>query len=576
MKAVKKRTIASALIIIYALCALAATAFARDALAPGAGMVSVDAAVYADESCAGSSVAILPGLTEAEILETSPGAVRVAYYDPATLLRQTGWIPDDGSVISLRRHLTPGPYYQNIHPDADVLSEPRADAVLLGRLAADANVEIIESTSDWVRVVFITPSRRRAAGWVARPYIVPRREPIAPVPSSIESDIAEPSPSPLVTLIAVTPDSIAATPEPIPIDAEPAAPAVPHTVTLNAPDPDKPTRMTSRPDRYAMSYGDYYNGVTGEYLGYDPAGFVKARVGSAEGYWPVEYVWVDAPRGMIPSAIPSAQVAQMGTRLNMRSHPNTNAEVLAQYITDQPLEILAVRDGWMQVRVDDLIGYVASAYVVKMVNRYVDPNTIPVNPPFDGAFSQPVDRTPAPAPNSTAFASVPPTPQASPAPVSARPPEPPAPLPQYAVVNPVGEERLSLLERPDGAARVLCQYNKGVIVTIDAAYDAVYVRVHIGLTDGYMPLDSLDTENVPDGAPGVYGESLPRARLKRGDDAQSATLYAAPSEYADRLGTCPPGQTAVILGVTSAWSHVYTGGRIGYVRTARLDYADPE
>jgi SH3-like domain-containing protein len=549
-------------------------ASARDPVAPGAGMVAASAVVYEDASLVGAGVAVLPAMSECEILETVPGAVRIAYYDPETLLRQTGYLADDGILIGLRRHLTPGPYYQNIHPDADILSEPRADAILLGRLPEGVDVEITESTSDWARVVFKGAGGRRQLGWVARPYIVPRREIPEPTPDTLETSAAEASPQPSAAIATATP-GVAPTIEPdespAPGLTESSVTTVTHTVTLNAPDPDKPTRMTSRPDRYAMSYGDYYNGVVAEYLGYDPAGFVKARVGTTEGYWPVEYVWVDAPRGMVPSAIPSAQVAQMGTRLNMRSHPNTGAEVLATYITDQPLEILAIRDGWTQVRVDGLIGYVASAYVVKMVNRYVDPNTIPVNPPFDGTFSKTaatvVPANPQPA--------VTPGPQAAPtvsvAATAPRPTEPPEPPPLYALVNPNVGDRLPLLERPSADARVLGQYNKGVIVTIDAVYDAAYVRVHIGVTEGYMAIASLDASNVPKGAPDVYDESLPRVRLKRALDSQSPGLFAAPSVYADRVGSCSPGQTVIVLGVTNAWSHVCAGGRIGYLHSENLE-----
>ncbi|MDR2657453.1 MAG: SH3 domain-containing protein, partial [Oscillospiraceae bacterium] len=529
----------------------------------------------------------------------------------------------------LRRHLIPGPYYQNIHPDADVLSEPRPDAVLLGRLAADTRVEIVESTSDWVRIVFKGANGRRSLGWVVRSYIVPRSETPTAAPIPTASADTKPTPPPSITMATVTPEPTAngggridfpaesstpletikpeptaapaLTPRPTPMETDGAQefadfviPDGAHSVTLNAPNPEKPTRMTSRPDAYSMSYGDYYNGVMGEYISYDPLGYVRVRVGTTVGYLPAAYVWIDAPRGMIPSAIPSARVAQMGTRLNMRSHPNTQAEILAQFLTDQPLEVLAIRDDWMQVRVDGMIGYVASAYAVKMVNRYVDPNTIPINPIFNGNFSDyaeaagsagrtisPVSSTlvatPTPAPDHGGqSAATPLTPAGVAAPSvsgiadTMRPPDPPESVPPYAVVNPADLSRLPMLEYPNDGARVLCSYNKGVIVTIDAVYDAFYLRVHVGSTYGYMALASLDTLNVPSGAPDVFDDSLPRRTISRALDSRRA-LHAAPSTYADQLGSCSPGQTVVVLGVTNAWSHVSASGRIGYIRSEDLE-----
>ncbi|GHU65388.1 hypothetical protein FACS1894184_01090 [Clostridia bacterium] len=634
---VLRRTLALLISLTLVMSACAFSAFAVDPLEPGAGLAVADTAVFSDQSCVGLSLIILPAMTEVEILETAAGAVRIAYYNPDTLIRQTGWIPDDGSLLELRSHLIPGPYYQNVHPDADVLSEPRTNAVLLSRLSEGADIEIVQSTSDWVRIVFRGVNNQRALGWVVRSYIIPKRETPAASPVAVTISGAEATPQPIITMITISQgsiiesDNVDNTPDD-PAQAEPTATPTPtqtppppetnqpsaefvvpvgaHTVTLNAPNPEKPTRLTSRPDPYAMSYGDYYNGVMGEYLSYDPTGFVKVRIGTAEGYWPAEYVWVDAPRGMIPSAIPSAQVAQMGTRLNMRAHPNTSSDILAQYMTDQPLEVLAIRGDWVQVRVDGLIGYVAGAYVVKMVNRYVDPNTIPVNPAFNGTFDQsdaegvssegvsstqvpPSAPTPEPSPDPTPepIVTTEPTPPSNDNPVSPetpgpdaitdpiaaatpsiadtmRPPDPPESLPPYAVVNPVdGARRLPMLERPDAESRVLCQYNKGVIVTIDAIYNAYFVRVHVGLTYGYMDLASLDTVNVPRNA-NSYADILPRRKVKRGS---RPTIYAAPSTYSDVIGSTSAGATVVVLGVSNMWSHVAVSGRIGYIHNGNLN-----
>jgi SH3-like domain-containing protein len=616
------------LVVLMTVPICGTTARALDSVAPGAGMVSPGVVVFADQQCADTAVGVISSQIEAEILETAPGVIQIAYYDPDTLLRRTGWVADDGGVVALRRHLTPGPYYQNIHPDADVLSEPRPDAVLLGRLAENVRVEIVESTSDWVRIVFKGANGKRTLGWVVRSYIVPRSEAPTAAPIPTASAGTESTPPPSITMVTITPESTVdggsgminfpaessiptetikpeptaaplLTPRPTPVETDGAQefadfviPDGAHSVTLNAPNPEKPTRMTSRPDDYSMSYGDYYNGVMGEYISYDPLGYVRARVGTTVGYWPAAYVWIDAPRGMIPSAIPSARVAQMGTRLNMRSHPNTQAEILAQFLTDQSLEVLAVRNDWMQVRVDGMIGYVASAYVVKMVNRYVDPNTIPINPMFNGNFSEyaeaagsasrtispalpTLEGTSAPDPGGKS-ATTPLTPDGIAVPSvsgivgTLRPPDPPESVPPYAVVSPADLSRLSMLEYPNDGARVLCSYNKGVIVTIDAVYDAFYVRVHVGSTYGYMALASLDTLNVPSGAPDVFEDSLPRRTISRTLDSRRA-LYAAPSTYADQLGSCSPGQTVVVLGVTNTWSHVSASGRIGYIRSDDLE-----
>ncbi|GHU76702.1 hypothetical protein AGMMS49992_22840 [Clostridia bacterium] len=592
---------AFALAVCFVVCAFALSALALDPVEIGAGMVYGSADVFADASCVGIAAVTLPDQTEVEILGAVDGAVRIAYYDPDTLIWRTGYTPGEGSIITLRKHLTPGPHYRNVHPDADVLDAPREDAVLLGRLAEGVDVEVYESTSEWVRVIIRDASGRRTLGWVIRSFIVPKPRPPEVTPISATISGVEPASTPEVVFVKITSAPTASPDDPAIIQEdptasptataspEPKAPERPHSVTLNAPNPEKPTKLGSRPDEYAMSYGDYYNGVVGEYISYNPEGWVEVRIGTAVGYWPAAYVWIDAPGGMVPSAIPSASVAQMSTRLNVRSYPSTNAEVLAQFLTDQPLEVLAIRDDWAQVRVDDLIGYVARAYVVKMVNRYVDPNTIPNNPPFYGTFDEAVEVfNPASAPTSTPTPEPSPTPARSlltlsaavptvtpdPTPSAAerlRPSNPPENLPKYALVNPASGQRASLMEAPSTNARVAGYYYKDVCVTIDAVYDAQWIKVSIGHTTGYIQLQQLDIGRIPKGAPNVYPDSLPRRRVKYTKDSPSLELFAAPNALADQLGSCSVGQTVQVLGISGSWSHIVSSGRIGYLRTENLD-----
>jgi uncharacterized protein YgiM (DUF1202 family) len=530
-----------------------------------------DAPVYVDPSEEAYTVARLADNTEVEVLEGGGDWVRVAYYNPSTYQRADGWV-NAAYVINLRTHLTPGPYYINLHDAADVLDRPSASGILLGRIPEGELLDVVASTSEWVQIVFPNPNGTRGTGWVKRPYVVPYAAPIAQTPEPRVSADASSSPAVRYPIAVVTP---------APTDnassfADQYPPGT-HTVTLNSKNPESPVKLRKRPNEYAASVGEYYNGVVGEYLSYDVSGWVETRIGSAVGYWPVEDVWVDAPPGAVPSAIPSAHVVELkvGSHLNLREYPSTSAYTLESYDSGTELEILAVADSWLHVRVNGVIGYMYGQYVTRIVNRYVDPRTIPQNPPFAGAvdsIEQDADLEILDKPAAQA------TPTAAPAVDDVIPTTRPTivvtpkiALPPYAVISNPSGARLNLREQPNADSRSLGLYNNGVCVTIDASYDGEWVKVSIGTTSGYMALDYLDTQNIPDGAPKSYPSSIPRARLVR-TGSGSIIMYAAPNDISDQLGSFAPGTQAIVLGVGQIWSQVVISGKIGYVRNENLEY----
>ena len=596
-KPVHVRALACMLAILCAAIPLVC-ARALDPVSPGAATVYNGAApVYSTPADEYAPIAVLADQTEVEVLDGGGEEwAHIAYYHPETYRRESGWMQAQ-SLINLRTHLKPGPYYINLHEGADVLRTASANGVLIGRIQRDARLDVVASTSDWVEIVFPQANGQLGTGWIKRPYVVPYTpSAIVSTPGTITSADNN---NYITDEIYTSPVQVIAAPS----DTQPAAstttfdsiyPPGMTTVTLNAQNPEHAVKLRRKPDAYATSLGLYYSGVVAEYLSYDQSGWVQVRIGTAVGYWPVEDVWLNAPPGAVPSAIPTGRVVELksGSSLHMREYPNVDSYSLQRFVSGTEVEILASADSWFQVRVNDsAIGYMYSQYVGRIVTQYIDQNTVPRNPPFNGAAEEAgrdADQeepgvstaaaqdgwTPVPTPDIGGWASpltsddsavfTNPTVVVSDGDdANARA------LPPYAVIRNRSGGRLNLRERPDASSQSLGQYYNGVCVTINSSYDNEWVNVSIGLTSGYMTLDYLDTVNVPKGAPKVYAAEIPRMRLIRAGSG-SISMYAAMNALSDELGSFSPDTQAIVLGVGQAWSHVVVSGRVGYIRNENL------
>ena len=522
--------------------------------------------------------------TEVAVITGGDEWVEIAYYSMDTYERRTGWIHAI-NVMNLRNHLTPGSHYKNIHDNADILDAPKSTGALLGRLPGDEQVDVVASTSEWVQIVY-PKTGRRGLGWVRRSYVVPEFKgvPLTSDPSLIPSpentknantdidpDAPIITPNPAVSIPAVTP------PPQVNLDFLTTKGAA-HTVTLNAPDTGAPTPLRRGADAYASIAANYYNGVIGEYISYDVSGWVQVRIGTAVGFFPVDSVWVDAPPGIIPSAIPSAQVGELkqGSHLNVREYPNINSVVLDQLSSGVEIEVLAENCGsdrsWLHIRTPDLVGYVAVQYTTNMVHRYVDPRTIPSNPAFSGELgaSLVIDETYSDTQPEGQDADItidqPIVDNIPVIPMQTYTPSYTVPiLPRYAIVNNPSGGMLNLRQSPSMDSMSLGLYHNGVRVSIDASYDEKWVRVSIGLTSGYMSLDYLQITNVPESNSYTYPPSVPRSTLTR-SGSSGLTVYAAPSDLSDRLGSYDSGTNVTVLGEYNIWYHVYIQGHVGYIR----------
>ncbi|MDR2504581.1 MAG: SH3 domain-containing protein [Oscillospiraceae bacterium] len=561
-----RRVILAALCVIISAIPLGVLSAGADIVSVGAAIISVDdTPVFTkpltdDDPIEEATPYLIAINTEVAVLTGGGEWAQIAYYSPKTLVRMSGWV-QAANLFNLRSHLVPGPNYINLHDGAFVLRTPEAQGYSLGRLSASQQLDVVSSTSDWVQIVYRHDGISEL-GWVKRPYVVPEFAPLAatPMPLAVLGVTEEPQ-------NAAVPAAPAATMSPS--DRTTSNNAA-HTVTLNASDPSVTTTLRRTPDAYGVSAGEYYNGAVGEYLSY-VEGWVEVRVGMTRGYFPAASVWVDAPAGSVPSALPSTTV-NVNSRLNLRQDASTRYDEITKLDPGTELEVLGRMGPWLHIRTADTsqtiyVGYVYDEFVGRLSMRFVELSAIPENPAFNGVLetAEVVDYTEqtkgegqdADLPSEQG-ASPTATAQVSPPFSAAAYPQ----LPPYAVIGSKSGGKLNLRREPGTESLSLGLYNAGVRVAIDARYDETWVLVSIGTASGYMALEYLNLNAGGAESYYTYPDNVPRAYL-----TQYSTAYAGPSDLADTVGSYGAGTAVIVLGEYTVWKHVSINGKMGYVKS---------
>lgn len=249
----------------------------------------------------------------------------------------------------------------------------------------------------------------------------------------------------------------------------------------------------------AQVLGRYLPGTTVDILARLSSGWTQVRVGSNTGYMVSDFVLSDAQTkaGHI--------VSRFGSRINLRSGPSTDAEVITSLPTGASVSILLSGKNWHKITSGGYTGYMSAQYI------------------STGAAST--------TPSAGAMTAV--------------------------VSNPRSTQVLNLRAQPSLDAKVLGYYSNGTQVQV-VSRGTPWSEVYVGSTHGYMMTQYLSF--APSSA-----TSSSTATLYNPNGGSVVNMRAAATLSGAIVGVYPVGTQATVHQRGTEWCYVTIGSQSGYI-----------
>ena len=266
--------------------------------------------------------------------------------------------------------------------------------------------------------------------------------------------------------------------------------------------PDGYVNLRAYASMSAQVLGRYQPGTTVDILARLSSGWTQVRVGSHTGYMVSDFVLSDmqSKAGHI--------VSRFGSRINLRSGPSTDAEVITSLPTGANVSVLISGKNWHKITSGTYTGYISAQYVAMGASSTAQPSAV------------------------TAYVS-----------------------------NPRATQVLNLRAQPSLDAKVLGYYSNGTQVRV-VSKGVTWSEVYVGNTHGYMMTQYLSfSSSGASSAPSTSSTAV----LYNPNGNSVVNLRAAATLSGAVIGVYPVGTQVTVHQRGTEWCYVTIGSQSGYV-----------